>query len=338
MSPSSSHDPAGWQNARRQVSRLRLLAIVVWTLGIWVWAADRPWQGHWRLGIYLAGVAILWFLATALSDLVLARRYGLIHESAWDWTRRRLKATLYAAVFLAVAVGPLPSAMTWWPRHWWLPMTLWLAGAWLAWTALIPGVVLPRLLDIRPLAPGPVADALTQLAEKAGQRLPVAVWHLAERSTAIQAVVVGLGPTQRLLLTDTLLATFAPAEVAGVVAHELSHLERHDLLRRGAVLTLGLGTVLATAAGVTTGTTWDLPILALVAILVVLGYFRYLRALELRADRRAVELTGDRAAYGATLRAVAMANGDSPSARGFRDLWETHPGLTHRIKKLGLDG
>jgi Zn-dependent protease with chaperone function len=60
--------------------------------------------------------------------------------------------------------------------------------------------------------------------------------------------------------------------------------------------------------------------------------------LEVLADRRAVALTGDAAAYGRTLHKIAEANGETQAGPGLiGQLWETHPGLMHRIKKLGLE-
>jgi STE24 endopeptidase len=327
-------DPAGWEVALKKLSRARRVAIIAWTAAYWYGLANGFTPGRFPWTVYALGTAILWFGAGAYGDLVLGRRFGVVRESTHDWLRRRCKAVLYAVIFLAVTVGPLPTAMAWWPQQWWLPMTVWLAAAWLAWTALIPGVVLPRLIAIRPLPPGPVAQALAELSQQVKRPLPAAVWALADRSTAVQAVVVGIGPTQRVLLTDTLLADFTPDEVVAVVAHEMSHLERHDLLRRGAVLTAGLGLVLATAARVTTGTPWDLPILGLVTLLVVIAYFRYLRHLELLADRRAVALTGDGAAYGRTLAKIAAANGEPAGAHWLADLWSTHPGLNQRMASL----
>jgi STE24 endopeptidase len=337
MSDPRLPDPAGWEGALKRWSRARRLAIIAWTAAYWYGLANGFMPGGLPWTMYALGVALLWFGAGAYGDLVLGRRYGVVRESGYDWLRRRGKAALYAVLFLAITVGPLPTAMARFPNHWWLPMTVWLAAAWLAWTALIPGVVLPRLIDIRPLPPGSVAQALAELSQQVKRPLPAAVWALAERSTTVQAIVVGIGPTQQILLTDTLLADFTPAEVVAVVAHELSHLERHDLLRRGAVLTLGLGSVLATAARVTTGTAWDLPILGLVTLLVVLTYFRYLRHLELRADRRAVALTGDGAAYGRTLAKIAAANGEPAGAGWLADLWSTHPGLNQRMARLATD-
>lgn len=333
-----SPDPAGWDAARRRIARIRFVATVVWTVGFLSRTDGHTWRSPRGIAVYAGIVVAIGAASAVFGDLVVARRFGVVRESPADWLRRRLKAAAFATAFVAVTVGPLPWAMAWWPRHWWLPMTLWLAAAWLVWTALIPAVVLPQLLDIRPLPAGPVADALAELAAKAARPLPVAVWHLADRSSAVQAIVVGLGPTQRLLVTDTLLAALAPAEVAGVVAHELSHVRRHDLLRRGTALTVGLGTVLATAATVTTGTAWDLPILALVSGLVALGYYRFLRVLELRADRDAVDLTGDRDAYRAALHRIATANGEVHGANRSSGFWQTHPGLSQRLAALDAEG
>jgi Zn-dependent protease with chaperone function len=60
--------------------------------------------------------------------------------------------------------------------------------------------------------------------------VPVLLGEASLRTTRRNAVVTGLGPTQRIVLHDTLLE-LGPREVAAIVAHELAHIERSDPLR-----------------------------------------------------------------------------------------------------------
>ena len=55
----------------------------------------------------------------------------------------------------------------------------------------------------------------------------------ASRTTrALNAYITGVGPSRELVLFDTLLEAMTPAEVAAVVAHELGHHRRRDVLLR----------------------------------------------------------------------------------------------------------
>ena len=49
------------------------------------------------------------------------------------------------------------------------------------------------------------------------------------RTTAANAYVTGLGHTKRVVLYDTLLKDFTPAETRLVVAHELGHVRYRDV-------------------------------------------------------------------------------------------------------------
>ena len=49
------------------------------------------------------------------------------------------------------------------------------------------------------------------------------------RTTAANAYVTGLGHTKRVVLYDTLLKDFTPAETRLVVAHELGHVHYRDV-------------------------------------------------------------------------------------------------------------
>lgn len=334
LSPSN----AAWLPMRQRLSRQRLLIVVLWTLWFWIWGPPTPLPVGWiRTAAYLAVLALIWSVFAVRMDYGLAVRQGIIHEPFGPWLANRLKALGFEAAFLAVAVGPLPWAMGRWPQQWWLPMTLWLTAAWLIWTWMLPALVLPRLMRTTPLPENALKDRVHQLIRHFAVPAEVVVWHVGARSTGMQAAIAGLGRNRRILVTDTLLNACQPDEVLGILAHELAHLESHDLLRRGLALVIGMGGVLATAALLVTGTVLDSLGLVVAVVLASGGYFRYIRQLEYRADARAVKATGNVWAYGQAMQKIAGANQDGvlPAAD---NLWQTHPGLSQRLQKLGLDG
>ena len=49
------------------------------------------------------------------------------------------------------------------------------------------------------------------------------------RTTAANAYVTGLGRTKRVVLFDTLIQDFTPAETRLVIAHELGHVRHRDV-------------------------------------------------------------------------------------------------------------
>jgi STE24 endopeptidase len=149
------------------------------------------------------------------------------------------------------------------------------------------------------------------------------------------------------VIADTLLAEFAPGEVDAVVAHELGHHVHRDvqrlLLGNAVLMWVGLfvASRLATAA---------MPVLSLPSLAYVPGYpvvffivelfFLLLspflnwwsRRLESGADRFALQLTGDPAAFAAAMRRLGCQNlVELCPPRWSEVLLASHPALGRRI-------
>lgn len=75
-----------------------------------------------------------------------------------------------------------------------------------------------------PLSDAEVASRVRAVAERAGVRVSgVYQWGLGAKTTAANAAVLGIGPTKRIVLGDTLTEHFPADEVEAVVAHEVGH-------------------------------------------------------------------------------------------------------------------
>ena len=121
------------------------------------------------------------------------------------------------------------------------------------------------------------------------------------RTTAANAYVTGLGRTKRVVLYDTLLKDFTPAETRLVVAHELGHVRHRDVPHGllWAALVAPFGTLAVARAGerLTRPGTTSVPAvslaLALFAPAVTTIANQLSRAIERRADAFALDLTGE---------------------------------------------
>jgi STE24 endopeptidase len=91
-----------------------------------------------------------------------------------------------------------------------------------AYTACVWVVLEGLLLAVRPLTRVQVIERLAGLAERARVGVPrVDEYVVGETTRRAHATLVGLGPTRRILLSDTLLAHYSDDEIEVVVAHEL---------------------------------------------------------------------------------------------------------------------
>ena len=107
----------------------------------------------------------------------------------------------------------------------------------------------------RPLPDGPLRRRLERVARRAGFRFAdVLIWDT--ENTVLNACVTGILPRFRyVLLTDALVATMTPVEVAAVFGHEIGHIAHRHLLYFGFFFagSLGILTLLADGLGVAIG-------------------------------------------------------------------------------------
>ncbi|WP_395293660.1 M48 family metallopeptidase [Kitasatospora hibisci] len=309
-----------------------------------------------RTAQVLAGTAALVVLGQAVQlpfgagVRAVRARFGLVTQGWGGWAVDVLRGmALGLALALPVALG-LFALTARSPRYWWIPA----AGAAALLTAalsfLYPLVVEPVFNRFTPMPAGPLREALLGLAERDGVRVrDVLVADASRRTTALNAYVSGLGATRRIVAYDTLLATAEPREVELVVAHELGHVKHRDVLTgtvlgaTGAafvVVALGLladwGPLLSAAGATSAADPRALPLLAACAAL--LGALSgpvqcaVSRAVEVRADRHALELTSDAEQFIAMQRRLAVTNvADVDPPRVLELLFATHPSATRRI-------
>jgi len=144
-----------------------------------------------------------WFLAVALSAAIAALAgaffYGIVHRFGRAWT-------------LIAAVAAVPIILT---------------GS-----VILPVFVEPLFNTYTPLPPSPLTKSILELAAQHGVRASVVYeFNLSKQETAANAFVSGIGPSERVALSDTLLNTFQPDEALYVTAHELGHYVHGDLWR-----------------------------------------------------------------------------------------------------------
>lgn len=168
------------------------------------------------------------------------------------------------------------------------------------------------------------------------------------------AFTLGSGDAASIFLTHGLLARLNRRELAGVIAHEISHIANRDLFlfrtvelvrqvmtlmsRLGWILLFfALPFVLLSGSSVPLGLVAALIAAPLVSLVLQLALFR---TREFNADIGAAELTGDPRGLASALYKI-----DSPgngvwsillpmSRRGDSSLFRTHPSTTERVRRL----
>lgn len=314
-------------------------------------AGEVPRPGAVVGAVTVGALAVLLGLGTwpvAVYRQALDRRYQVV-QTAWLTGWREQAQTGGLMVLAAGASGALVyGLMAAVGPHWWWVTAL--AGSlWsLAVTQLAPVLLLPRMADIQPVQDAVLVERIRTLARRAGT--PVVglfTWATGASSRRSHALLAGLGSTRRILLSDTLLTDFSDDEIAVILAHELAHQARADVWQ-----VMGVQALLAAAGAAVVDASLD--VLAIPAglagpfdpagaplLLLLAGGWRLIttpaghalsRAHERRADRMALDLTGDPAAFTSAVRRLSQQHlaEESPSPL-VRALWHAHPPVRERL-------
>ena len=287
-------------------------------------------------------------LPLAWNGHTLERRYNLSKQSAGEWLRDHLKATGLAVLLAAGAAVVVYHAMAWMPSMWWLAAGAAMAVGVTGLATLAPVLLLPLFFRVAPLTRASLVTRLERLAARAGTPVVgVYEWVLGEKSTRANAALTGLGSTRRILVSDTMLADYSEDEIEVVLAHELGHHVHRDIWRAVVVeaalllLVFAAGDLVLRTLGPMAGVPSPadlagMPLLALTAGAVSLAVAPLGLALsrhhERRADRFALELTGNPAAFISAMRRLGAQNlAEEHPSRLVQWLFHSHPPMAERL-------
>lgn len=307
-----------------------------------------------QLGAVAVGIAVL----TELVELPLAYYLGHLHEKAYglssatggDWLQSRMISTGMNLFLLLGLWIPLYYLIRRAPRRWWLAAGL----LQVAYTGLIsflyPVVIMPLFNKLVP-APEQVTTRIEQLADRVGVKVEtVQVMKVSEKSSRLNAMVTGLGPTKRVILYDTLLNRLSPAEVDVVIVHELAHAKHNDVmtgwfLSAGLTfVTLGVGAwVLRRSVGLeplglgsphaARGFAVVILLLSLTDTITSPVQYWASRRMEVRADQLALDMTKQPKAFITSFLKLAKGNpGDVDPPPVVEFLTHSHPSVMNRIR------
>lgn len=275
---------------------------------------------------------VLFAIATALSlpvsyysGFVLSHRYGISTQTRGAWAADYLKSLALSLPFELAAIEVVYFLLAATPDTWWI----WTGIAVLVVTVLLanvaPVLFVPLFYKLTPLPEGEVRRMTLALAERAGTRVRgVYEMHMSAKTTAANAMVMGLGNTRRVVIGDTLMDRYTPDEIEVVVAHELGHQVHNDIPRLIAVeslttlgglfvVNLALHAVVGNAHGYADlADAATLPLVAaalgifgLVTLPITNGFSRWV---EYRADVYALETTHNPRAFISAMTRLANQN------------------------------
>ncbi len=293
----------------------------------------------------------------ALSALPLAgrahdlRRDAGLSNQPWSaWLYDQTISFLVAWAFTGIAILAVLALARRAPRTW----PAWAAGA-AATLAVLGSFVYPVLIeplsnDFSSMPAGSLRTEIFTLADAEGVDIDdVLVADASRRTTTLNAYVSGFGSTRRVVVFDNVLNSLSDPEVAMIIAHELAHAKHRDVLLGtglgavGAAFGVGLlGLVLqrrgllarAGASGAD-----DPRVVPLILALAAAGALlaspienTISRAVEARADRTSLEVTGDLSTFTAMQRQLALRSLSDPTPPRVSQFWfGSHPTVLQRV-------
>jgi STE24 endopeptidase len=278
----------------------------------------------------------------------LERRYGLSAQSIAAWGSGYARAIVVVLVLAVAAALIVTGLARWMPDYWWIGAAVCFGAGLTALARMAPAVLLPRVCTLVPLNRPGLCARLGALADRAGARVSgVFEWRLSDGTRRARAALVGVGGTYRILLSDTLLSEHSDDEIEVILAHELAHHVHHHVWMAILLDTMSSTVALfaadralahvATSFGLTgKGDVAALPLVLLVAGAVSLALTPVAnacsRAHERRADRFALETTGNAEAFVRVVRRLAAQNLEEERPSWLvRALFSTHPPAAARI-------
>jgi STE24 endopeptidase len=270
-----------------------------------------------------------------------AKNVGLITQSWGGWAIDVAKGSAINSLFAAGGGALLVVGLRRFGRDWWAPGAATVVGFAVVFSYLGPVALDPVFNRFTPLPAGSIREDVLELARKAGVDVgEVYEVDASRRTTAANAYVTGLGHTKRVVLYDTLLKDFTPAETRLVVAHELGHVRfrdvPHGLLWLALVAPLATFVIARAAEPLTRRDATPVPAvllaLAITAPALTTIANGLSRAIERRADAFALDLTREPDAMVSFERRITLQNvGDPDPPRWQTVLLGTHPTTMERI-------
>lgn len=311
---------------------------------------SRPWVAMVLYVVVLTlGLELVQLPLGYYRGMTLERRYGLSTQPTAGWWLDQLKSAGIGLVLTAGAMALCWGLIRWSPDRWWMAAAAAAAVLLAGLAVAAPVVLLPLFYDFRPLGRAALVARLEVLAARAGARvLGVFEWRLEGRTRKANAALAGIGRTRRILVSDTLLAAHSDDEIEVILAHELGHHVHGDIWSSLALesVLIGVGLyaadrALAWSAGLFglagKGDIAALPVLLLaagaVSVMLMPAAHALSRAHERRADRYALDLTGNAASFISAMKRLGAQNlAEERPTRVVEMLFYSHPPMMARIE------
>ena len=181
---------------------------------------------------FMTVVALVELLPSFYFSYLREHKYNLSNYSLWGWAKDYLKGLMIEYIIAVISISAVYYFLANYAM-WWIYAALFYAAFTFFFHYIFPVVVFPFFYKVKPYTDKQQRKRLLEMVHAAGAKEinNVAVALESEKSKKANAMFAGFGNTKQIVLFDTLLNSFTPAEIETVVAHELGHYVNKDMLR-----------------------------------------------------------------------------------------------------------
>jgi len=238
-------------NRSRINFRLALISFVYGLVVLWIilhWklgAKYRDWAENFSGRRFVQALVFspLFILTSAILTLPLdvysetiEKQFGLSVQGwgswGWDWVKAELIALVISTILIWIFYAVIRRS----PRRWWFYFWLVSLPILLFVFFVSPWVIAPLFNKFEPLQQKNPAltAALEGMVQRTGENIPPErmFWMgAAEKTTALNAYVTGLGASKRIVVFDTTIAKMNTPQIVFVAGHEMGHYVLHHVFQ-----------------------------------------------------------------------------------------------------------
>jgi STE24 endopeptidase len=196
--------------------------------------SPRPWYRRVTLPDFLlilsfvvildTGLALLYLPFNYYRGFVMGHQFGLSTQTAAGWLADWGKSLLLTLATDGLLWGGFYALLQAAPRRWPIPAGALLLGFGFVYTLITPLLITPLFYTVQPLEDAGLRARIVALTQRAGMPVEtVEVIDASSKTTTVNAYFTGFGNDRRIVLYDTLLASYTPDQLEVVLAHEMGH-------------------------------------------------------------------------------------------------------------------
>ncbi len=172
------------------------------------------------------------------NNFSLEHEYGLSNESLSHWIGSIVKS-IFVSILVATPILLVFYALISISRtFWWFYFSIILFMFTIVLARITPIFILPLFYKFKKLDNREITEKLITLI--GNQKINISgiyVYNMSKETKKANAGFTGVGKSRRIILSDTLIREFTPAEVAVVFAHELGHYKKNHIIKNIAIST-----------------------------------------------------------------------------------------------------